>query len=71
MDSARDLGKIGTVGSTYFSEIEKGPAGARPVRHGGGREGHMKIRIRLPVLVAAAALLAGVSVAARAQPQNA
>ena len=30
----------------------------------------MKIRIRLPVLVAAAALLAGVSVAARAQPQN-
>jgi hypothetical protein len=30
----------------------------------------MKIRKRLPVLVAAAALLAGVSLPARAQPQN-
>ena len=70
MDSAGELDKIGTVGSTYFSEIEKvrsnkaGPAG-------GGREGLMKITKALPVLVAAAALLAGGSLSARAQPQNA
>ena len=58
MDFARESDKIGTVGSTYFSEIEKvrsnkaGPAG-------GGREGLMKITKALPVLVATAALLAG------------
>jgi hypothetical protein len=63
------LGKFGTVGSTYFSEIEKvllngaGPTGAR-------RERLMKIRKTLPVLLATAALLAGVSTPAPAQSQS-
>jgi hypothetical protein len=70
VDSAQGSAKIGAVGSTYLSEIEKVLLGTGPVRPAPAGEGLMKIRKRLPVVVAAAALLAGVSVPARAQPQS-
>ena len=65
MDSVRGFGKIGTIESTCFGACwnRVSPAGV-------GREGLMKIGKRLPVFVAAAALLAGVSLPARAQQQK-
>src|SRR6516165_3139636 len=62
LDSRRGFGKIGRAGSEIGSAGTGWPADA-------GREGLMKIGKRLPILVVAAALLAGMSVPVRAQAQ--